>query len=125
MNTYTVIGLYVDDEPVVAGVVAGEHACVDRDAGPYQRWADPIEAPDAATAERTALAARSGDEPHGGDPGTDHLFAESSDGEAGPASVSRTIASSNPAHDVLLAHCAACRRTLGEYADTARHRHRR
>lgn len=59
-QTYTVIGVYVDNQPVVAGVIEGDHKCVDASfadqaAWPFERWADPIEANDPVEAERTAL----------------------------------------------------------------------
>lgn len=61
-QTYTVIGVYVDNQPVVAGVIEGDHKCVDRDPGPFERWADPIEANDPVEAEHTALNDRTNKE---------------------------------------------------------------
>lgn len=57
MATYLVIGLYVDDEPVVAGVVEHvEGTCDALDNADYQRWATIVDAIDPATAEAVALA---------------------------------------------------------------------
>ena len=58
---YTVIGLWLNDEPVVAGVIEGEHNCVDT--GDGDRWATPVEADDPDKAEVAAvLEMEGGDE---------------------------------------------------------------
>lgn len=54
---YTVVGVYVDDEPVVAAVLQGSITTVDTSAG-ADRWADYVEAPDPDTAAELAVAAR-------------------------------------------------------------------
>ena len=60
MTTYSVIGLYIDDEPVIAGVIEGEHPCVDSDpGGEFQRWATTVEAGTPEEAETEALAVMS------------------------------------------------------------------
>lgn len=54
---YLVIGLYVDDEPIVAGVVEGDGGTCDTDdGGDLQRWAHGVKAADPAAAEAIALA---------------------------------------------------------------------
>lgn len=58
MTTYTVIGLYVDNHPVVAAVIEGNQKCVDHDTGFFLRWADPIDADDPEEAEAIALSNR-------------------------------------------------------------------
>ena len=65
MSTYTVIGLWIDDELVIAGVVEGDVPVVDNgpDAGDgYQRYAQPVEADSPDDAERVALELASGDD---------------------------------------------------------------
>ena len=54
-TTYSVIGVWVDDQPVVAGVVEGVHVCVDNPSGRDEalRWATVVTAlsPDEAEVE--------------------------------------------------------------------------
>ena len=49
---YTVFGLWVDETPLVAGVIEGDYNCVDTDShsGGFQRWCTSVRAanPDAA-----------------------------------------------------------------------------
>jgi hypothetical protein len=55
---YTVIGLWLRQQPVVAGVIEGEHNCVDSSGGdPYSdgRWATSVEAKDPDEAEELAV----------------------------------------------------------------------
>jgi hypothetical protein len=56
---YTVLGVYINDEPVVAAVLIGEQLPVD-DTGPYegdgQRWGTGVEAENAFEAEGLAVA---------------------------------------------------------------------
>jgi len=59
MGKYTVIGLWVEDEPVVAGVIEGEHPAVDSD--PFDsrfrgRWMTSVDAEGPAEAEIAAVA---------------------------------------------------------------------
>lgn len=57
MRTYTVVGLWIDDEPHVAGVYEGRYVTVDETCGDgYQRWATSVEAGDPADAEALAVA---------------------------------------------------------------------
>jgi hypothetical protein len=58
MSEYTVIGLWLDDEPFVAGVIEGSHAAVDTDpnlSGEVSRWAVMVAAADPDAAEVAAL----------------------------------------------------------------------
>ena len=57
MPSFTVFGLWIDDEPVVAGVVEGDLNCVDNDPQffTYQRWATSVEAATPDHAERLAV----------------------------------------------------------------------
>lgn len=56
MPSYTVLGVWIDDQPVVAAVIAGEHDCVDATGVTlYQRWATSVDAPDPDTAEEIAI----------------------------------------------------------------------
>lgn len=49
---YSVIGVWVGIQPVVAGVVEGAHPCVDRQVDDeYKRWAALVDAADPDTAE--------------------------------------------------------------------------
>jgi hypothetical protein len=60
---YTVIGLWIGDEPIVAGVIEGDHPMVDA-AGigdEYQRWATHVYAEDAESAEAYAVEEMSGE----------------------------------------------------------------
>lgn len=59
MTTYTVIGIYLHDEPLVAGVIRGEHNCIDSGGpmeGDGQRWATSVKARDWRQAEKLAVA---------------------------------------------------------------------
>jgi hypothetical protein len=58
VSTWTVIGLVGDCELMIAGVVAGAERMHDKGIsdGEWHRWAQSFEAPDAATAERMAVA---------------------------------------------------------------------
>ena len=64
MSTYTVFGLWVGDEPLVAGVVEGEHNAVDTEgeSGGFSRWATSVQAEDPDSAEALAVAEMSGGE---------------------------------------------------------------
>jgi hypothetical protein len=56
MKTYTVAGLYIDDDPVVSIVLLGEHNAVDATGGEdYPRWATSVEAQDPDDAEDLAV----------------------------------------------------------------------
>jgi hypothetical protein len=64
---YTVIGLWYDDEPVVAGVVEGEHNAVDSDPCHERfqgRWSTSVEADDPDDAESRAVAEMNGEDPN-------------------------------------------------------------
>ncbi|WNV90287.1 hypothetical protein [Umezawaea sp. Da 62-37] len=58
LTTYLVIGLWIDDEPLVAGVIVGDHsmADVESESDGYQRWATSVQAEDAESAESYAVA---------------------------------------------------------------------
>lgn len=66
MKTYTVIGHWLDDEPVVAGVIEGDHPAVDNHvfggADEPQRWATMVEADDSSNAERLATLEMNGED---------------------------------------------------------------
>lgn len=51
-HSYTVIGAWIDDEPVPFGVIEGEHQV---SGGDDQPWATSVEAVDAAAAEQLAV----------------------------------------------------------------------
>ena len=53
---YTVIGKYIDDEPVVAGVILGEHQVSGGEDDEFQPWATSVLADDPAHAESLAVA---------------------------------------------------------------------
>jgi hypothetical protein len=66
MATYTVIGLWYQAEPIVAGVIEGEHSAVDSDPSDRRfqgRWATSVEANDPVGAESRAVAEMSGEDP--------------------------------------------------------------
>lgn len=55
---YTVIGIYLHDSPLVAGVIRGEHPCCDSGGpveGDGQRWATSVEARSWRQAEKLAI----------------------------------------------------------------------
>lgn len=56
MNAYTVVGLWVEDEPVVAAVLDGHVQTVDTYAGVFDRWAEHVTAATPTQAEATARA---------------------------------------------------------------------
>lgn len=57
-KTFTVVGLWVDDEPLVAAVLEGEREIVDSEdeSGGFQRWGTSVEATDPDHAEVLACA---------------------------------------------------------------------
>lgn len=59
MKTYTVIGVWIGDEPVTAGVIEGQHYVsegndVDRIDNSNGPWGTVVEAPDSQSAETYA-----------------------------------------------------------------------
>ncbi|ONI83479.1 hypothetical protein ALI22I_33825 [Saccharothrix sp. ALI-22-I] len=64
LPTFTVIGLWIDDKPLVAGVVEGEHMMADSEWGSdgFSRWATSVQAEDAECAESYAVAEMRGQE---------------------------------------------------------------
>lgn len=61
-SSFTVIGLWINDVPVVAGVAEGTNNVVDEEphGAPYQRWATTVEATNVEQAERVAVAEMKG-----------------------------------------------------------------
>ena len=61
LTTYTVVGIWDGSDPVVAGVIEGEHHCVDRDDGAprelHGRWATHVRAIDPDAAEAAGFVA--------------------------------------------------------------------
>ena len=57
-RVYTVIGLWIDGEPLVVGVMEGKWSCVDSDmsSGGFERWATSVRATSADDAEAKAYA---------------------------------------------------------------------
>ena len=58
MGTYTVLGLWLHNEPVSVGVIAGEHGVTGGDTDAFEEglWATSVDADDPLTAEALAIA---------------------------------------------------------------------
>ncbi|XVV02784.1 hypothetical protein ACQPW3_36370 [Actinosynnema sp. CA-248983] len=64
LTTYSVVGIWVDDEPVVAAVLEGQQYTVDAGASDpdFERWSITVEAEDPDAAEAYALAVQLGED---------------------------------------------------------------
>jgi hypothetical protein len=54
---YTVVGVWMNDQPIPVGVIAGEHQVHDGDATEFEQglWATSVAAPDSSTAQQRAV----------------------------------------------------------------------